>query len=767
MSPIFSKKKNKLNRLAPKYARGVSWLMLHSFLIAGLFNSVKAQESVYVVPDVNIFETEQQEFELPGTGDYIPKEEYSAYNFQNINEILRRTPGVYTREEGGFGLFPNISLRGTDTLRSAKTAILQDGINIAPAPYSAPDAYFSPIAAMMSGIEVLKGASQFRFGPNNTGGAINYITSPVDFGQRANLMASYGSFNDKSSQFTGNYGVTGAFGSIGLLGEFYYRENDGFKDFSSGVDSSSYGSDDANGLEQQSPLAKILWQLPTKMPIVIELKGGSTHLDYNGGYQGLTTSDFNTDPYQRYSGSQRDVMNSNQQAYYARLHVDFNSKISNQTTVYYNKFTRDWFKLSSAGGDSLSKLTSKAYQGSNLGVLKGTTAGTVKYVSNNRKYYTYGVMNQSRVKFDHTWKGTDGNKWLNLSHDFKVGVKFHRDSINRDQYNANFTQAVGGGLTGLNSTSNADRNQITRGAVAWFEDTVKINQDWTILFGSRFEAIEQFYRNRNTLRGWESSYAFVPGGGVIYDYDNNWSWFAGVYKGFSFTGPSGAVDDGTPLQPEKSVQKELGFRYNNNSLFTQLTAFHVNYDNLLVIDNSNSGNSADNAGEVVTQGIEFSSVYSSRDLMPKGDISFFFNGTYTDAYLPSNTKSTDAESIFAGGTKGAMMPYIPEYDFALGADYTIDKFTLGLEGSYTPEMFTSALNTESEQNSSGTADARHGKTDDHFLLNINLAYKLSDMFGISAGVKNALDLEYISSRHPGGARSGAPISAWVKAKATY
>ena len=81
---------------------------------------------------------------------------------------------------------------------------------------------------------------------------------------------------------------------------------------------------------------------------------------------------------------------------------------------------------------------------------------------------------------------------------FKVGVKFHRDSINRDQYNANFTQAVGGGLTGLNSTSNADRNQITRGAVAWFEDTVKINQDWTILFGSRFEAIEQFYRNRNS-----------------------------------------------------------------------------------------------------------------------------------------------------------------------------------------------------------------------------------------------------------------------------
>ena len=38
---------------------------------------------------------------------------------------------------------------------------------------------------------------------------------------------------------------------------------------------------------------------------------------------------------------------------------------------------------------------------------------------------------------------------------------------------------------------------------------------------------------------------------------------------------------------------------------------------------------------------------------------------------------------------------------------------------------------------------------------------------IKAGIKNATDLEYITSRHPGGARAGAPLSAWLKASAAF
>ena len=75
--------------------------------------NVYAQDYTYVAPDVNIYESPEQDFELPGSGDYIPTEQIRKYNFQNINDILRNSTGVYSREEDGYGIFPNISLRGS------------------------------------------------------------------------------------------------------------------------------------------------------------------------------------------------------------------------------------------------------------------------------------------------------------------------------------------------------------------------------------------------------------------------------------------------------------------------------------------------------------------------------------------------------------------------------------------------------------------------------------------------------------------------------
>ena len=151
-------------RLVPKYTRLTSWLMLSSSFFI-LDKKAISQEKVYNAPDVNIFDSPEQVFELPGAGDYIGPERLKKYNFSNINAILRDTPGVYSREETGVGLIHN-SIRGTATLRSTQINMLEDGINIAPAPYSAPDSYYSPITRKMHAIEVLKGSSQYRFGPS-------------------------------------------------------------------------------------------------------------------------------------------------------------------------------------------------------------------------------------------------------------------------------------------------------------------------------------------------------------------------------------------------------------------------------------------------------------------------------------------------------------------------------------------------------------------------------------------------------------------------
>ena len=89
---------------------------------------------------------------IAGSAAVVDQQQIQRQTYTNPNRVFQQIPGVYVREEDGFGNFPNISLRGADGGRSSKATIMEDGVMMAPAPYSDPSAYYSPRVGRMSGV---------------------------------------------------------------------------------------------------------------------------------------------------------------------------------------------------------------------------------------------------------------------------------------------------------------------------------------------------------------------------------------------------------------------------------------------------------------------------------------------------------------------------------------------------------------------------------------------------------------------------------------
>ena len=170
------------------------------------------------------------------TIDKFQLEQSRVFNF---SEALRKISGVNVRDEEGFGLRPNIGIRGTNPTRSTKVLLLEDGLPLAYAPYGDNASYYHPPVERFESIEVQKGSGQIAFGPVTVAGLVNYITPNPPEKTTFSLKLIGGN----RDYFNGNVQFGGTFGKTGLLLNFNRkqgagaRENvrSGLNDFSSKV----------------------------------------------------------------------------------------------------------------------------------------------------------------------------------------------------------------------------------------------------------------------------------------------------------------------------------------------------------------------------------------------------------------------------------------------------------------------------------------------------------------------------------------------------
>ncbi|SNZ01337.1 TonB-dependent receptor family protein [Flagellimonas pacifica] len=676
-----------------------------------------------------------------GSAQFISEKELKRFGYTDINRTLKRVPGVNIYEEDGFGLRPNISLRGTSPERSAKINLMEDGVLIAPAPYSAPAAYYFPTLGRMQAVEILKGSSQIQYGPNTTGGAINMISAriPDQFGGKVSLSA--GNYNSRNAQVI----VGNDFGNFGFVSEYYNYNSDGFKNLDGGGNT---------GFDKSDYLAKfrINTDEDAKIYQALLFKIQFSEEKANETYLGLTDTDFNEDPYRRYRASSEDVMDTEHRQYQLTHFLKFSPALSISTTGYLNKFKRNWYKLDDVNlGErvGINKVLSDpgTYDMEYSALLGNTdTAEDVFGIkANNRTYSSKGIQSIARLRW-----GTD---WLQS---LELGARYHTDEEDRFQWVDRYAFSNNELIRTTVGVKGANANRISNAKAFSAHTLYKLNIGrFTLTPGLRYENIAMgrmdYGTNDTTRSGTELSErsnrvdVWIPGVGANYTFTNNLSVFGGVHKGFS---PPGNIDG---QDAEKSINYELGTRFNHKGIRGEVVLYYNDYQNLLGSDLAASGGTGSldqfNAGAVRVSGAELLLSYDPlKNTSEKFGLPISFTYTLTDTEFLSSFESDN--DIFGAVTAGDEIPYIAKNQFNLNLGLEHEKFALDVGARYTDAFRTLA----------GTgAIAPNLKVESNFVIDMSARYFYNEHFVFSANVINLLDEVYAVSRVPAGLRPGHPF----------
>ena len=680
-----------------------------------------------------------------GSSYYISPEEIQKFGYTDVNRTLRQVPGVNIYEEDGFGLRPNISLRGTSPERSAKITVMEDGVLIAPAPYSAPSAYYFPTIARMQSVEILKGSSQIQYGPYTTGGAINMLSTEVPDSFGAFLTSSYGRF--QSGRIHAQLGDSKK--NFGYAIEYLNYNSNGFKELE-GFDNTGFDKNDlvAKFRVNTNPEAKVRQAFEVKFQFSDETS--------NETYLGLTEEDFSSNPFARYAGSQRDQMTNEHLQFMATHTLKFSDYFRITTTGYYNKFERNWYKVDfitlDGEREGISTVLGNPTELSGhydlvRGAIDSDGDDFLNARANNREYYAAGA----QTKLDYHWNGE------HTFHDLEVGLRYHYDEEDRFQWIDDY--AMGNGIMQLVNAgipgTNANRISDAKAFASYVHYKLKWN-NFTVQPGIRYENMtltrtnygnDDVERTGSDVAVRENQVdVFIPGIGFNYNFENV-SIFGGVHKGFS--PPSNQPGE----NPEESVNYELGTRFSYAGITGEVVAFFNDYSNLLGSDLAATGGTGTldqfNAGEVNVQGLEVLLNYDLLSNSNKFALPITLGYTFTDTEFQNSFGSEN--DIWGAVAAGDELPYIAKHQFNGTFSLEHDKYEINLSARYNGAFRTQAGN--------GTIPNTE-LVDDNLIFDLSGKYRVGKHIAITTNIINLFDETYAVARVPAGLRPGHPFGIY-------
>ena len=687
-----------------------------------------------VIESVTIIGSAEDQRKLAGSGQIISNEDLSKAMDTDIQKILTAVPGVYMRTEEGYGLRPNISIRGTAIERSAKVAVMEDGVLVAPSPYTSSSAYYFPTTGRIHSVEVLKGPAAVSQGPQTIGGAINLISTPIPNTTSGKFVQELG---ENGMMRTHAY-FGGTSGNFGALVEVHEHESDGFDSIA------NVGGD--TGFDKSDFVFKARYEsgahsLTLKMVDLDEVS--------NQSYVGLSQASFNANPRVRYGATAYDkMMNDGEQT--SLTYVGDFKNFNVQFTSWQNDYHRDWFKVSDFNNkkahgeqDDINELISDANNGSSnaQAILDGQLPVQIEYKHNNRYYTNEGY--QFSI-----------NTSLGI-HDLTLGYRDMEDSESRIQAHEYADQAADGSLSaiygyvGLSGSNNRLRE--SSATSYYLQDTMDFGKlDLTV--GYRSEDYDQRHRrwgegagpNLTAVRITSVRDTFATNDhttssiGATYDLSDNVTLVAGFHEGMT---PMFGAD------PEEADNTELGIRYSEGTTDIELFYFSSEYANLSAECTLVSGaacNADESAvfsgGEADVEGLEFSGSW----ILEGDGVSYPIALAYTST--DATFKNSSESDYFGVVAAGDDLPYVPSSSMSLVAGFLTEN---GLSGN----MRIIDVGSSCSIAACGT----YNKINAHTIIDLNIRKSLNDSMDIYAIIENVSDDADIISRAPSeGARSQKP-----------
>ncbi|MDB2599923.1 TonB-dependent receptor [Gammaproteobacteria bacterium] len=687
-----------------------------------------------IVESVTIIGSKEDQKSLAGSGQIISNDDLLKAMDTDIQKILTAVPGLYMRTEEGYGLRPNISIRGTAIERSAKVAIMEDGVLVAPSPYTSSSAYYFPTTGRIHAVEVLKGPAAVSQGPQTIGGAINLISTPIPIAPSGKFVQELGENGMKRTHFYAG----GTSGNFGGLVEVHEHESDGFDSIA------NVGGD--TGFKKSDLMVKARYEngnhsLTFKM---VDLDETS-----NQSYVGLSQASFNANPRQRYGATAYDkMMNDGDQT--SLTYVGDFENFNVTFTSWQNDYYRDWFKVSDFNNkkahgeqDDINELISDANNGSAnaQAILDGKLPVQIEYKHNNRYYTNEGY--QFTI-----------NTSLGI-HDLTLGYRDMEDSESRIQAHEYSDQAADGSLSpiygyvGLSGSNNRLRE--SSATSYYLQDKMDFGK-LDITLGYRSEDYDQRHRrwgegagpNLTAVRITSVRDTFATNDhttqsfGATYEVNENLTLVAGFHEGMT---PMFGAD------PEEADNTELGIRYSDGAGDVEIFYFSSEYSNLAAECTLVSGaacNADESAvfsgGSADVEGLEFSGswVFEGNGVSYPIAVSY----TSTDATF-NNSSESDYFGVVAAGDD---LPYIPSSSMSIVAGFISDN---GFSGN----MRLIDVGSSCSIAACGTYNKIHA----HTILDLNLRKALNDAMDVYLIVENVTDDADIISRAPSeGARSQKP-----------